>query len=578
MGFTSAGLANGGKTAHYQISYDTAFAGNTGLNLAAGLLAACEQDFNLMSGWFAGVGFEFSFPLPVQIVNAGGGASWSDPPNISLPFGYSPTVTVNALDPPTAPSALFLRYLLVSEVTEMFMASQGKGWSENASLFQGADEGSTGEGLSRFLGVQLNISAGSPPVPFPGFGVVPLWLNSPRPNFVDNNPDDNQPDVTTGCTTCFVYFLHNQLGFSIPAIVAAAAGSLAGVYQNLTGKNDAWTAFSTLVNSHYPTGFLYSPKGDNIFPVSALKQFFAPNQITCGYNESTQVFIDTPALAEVHIQLTSDTPAVASVPSSVTIPVGGQSATVTVSAPAIAGPFAPKMVNIHASYAGKTLTMAAEVVPPRVISVTLSPASVTCGDSSIATVTLDRASLAGPVVANIICGAPGFATVPATVTILQGHISATFTITTPAIQVPFKTAQASIYVTYADSNASAVLTVKSKVVAGILNTLTLFPATVTGGNTSHGTVTLVQAVPTPTVIGLAAIEAAAAGVPGGNLPLPSNNSSLATVPSQITIPAGQTTGSFNITTNHNLSPGTKRKATIMASAVTFKYASLTIEY
>jgi len=148
MGFTSAQLANGGRTAHYQISYDDTFSAADGWVRAAQLMDNCEDDFNLMQEWFSGVNFQFSFPINVQIANATGGASWNDPPNIALPFGYSPTVTIN---PGTGTTANFIRYLLVSEVTEMFMASQNKGWFESSSVFSGADEGSKGEGLSRFL-------------------------------------------------------------------------------------------------------------------------------------------------------------------------------------------------------------------------------------------------------------------------------------------------------------------------------------------------------------------------------------------------------------------------------------------
>jgi len=49
-------------------------------------------------------------------------------------------------------------------------------------------------------------------------------------------------------------------------------------------------------------------------------------------------------------------------------------------------------------------------------------------------------------------------------------------------------------------------------------------------------------------------------------------------PQTVTIPAGQTSAMFNIATTHNLSPGTKRHVTIMAGAVVFKYAALTVEY
>src|SRR5271169_2530767 len=213
MGQTTQGLANRGQTAHYQISYDTSLSSADGLARAQGLFDQCEFDFNLMASWFSGVNFEFSFPISVQINNAAGGASWDDPPDISLPFGYSPTVSVN---PGSGTSVDFIRYLLVSEVTEMFMASKNNGWFEDTGLFSSADEGSKGEGLSRFLGFQFKIANGLQNVRYKSFEVVYRWLNSGlRPNYVDDNPDDHTPDVITSCTTCFLYYLHNQLGFGI---------------------------------------------------------------------------------------------------------------------------------------------------------------------------------------------------------------------------------------------------------------------------------------------------------------------------------------------------------------------------
>src|SRR6516165_9173425 len=110
--------------------------------------------------------------------------------------------------------------------------------------------------------------------------------------------------------------------------------------------------------------------------------------------------------------MVSDNPAVVSVPTTVTVPVGATFTTVTFQTASVAGPFAPKTVNVHAAYAGKTLTAAVDVVPPRVVSLTLSPDTVTAGDSSTATVTLDRPSLNGSVVVDLVCAAPGFATVP----------------------------------------------------------------------------------------------------------------------------------------------------------------------
>jgi hypothetical protein len=563
MGFTTAGLANGGKTAHFEFSYDTTFAKADGADRTNAVLAKCEQDFNVMQGWFAGVSPKYG-SVTVQIVNANTGASWSNS-----------TITVTA--PPGA-SAGFVRYLLASELVEQFMWSQNQGWFDD-SLF-GGDEGSKGEGLSRFLGVQLLAAAGLPAVTPGGFQVVPKWINGGRPNFVENTPDDTNPDPTTGCTACFIWFLNKQLGFSIQQIIAATPddedNNLVPVFQKLTGKTDAWSSLINLVNLHYPPGITYTPKsGDNLFPVSDLSQFMAPNAITCGYSEDTLVVLDKPVQAAVQVHLKSDNPALVQVDANVTVPAGGTNAKVTLKAPPIAGPFDVKTTKVHATYAGKTLTIEVDVVSPRPVSLVLSPDTVTTGNSSTATVTLDRASLAGPVVLELICGAPGFASLPnpPQLQIAQGATSGKFVITTPPSQVAFKPAKASVYATYGNDSVSATLTINSKVVAGIVNTVSLLPATVTAGNVSHGTVTLLQSVPTPTTVSLAAVDSGL-GLPGGQ---PGNGSLVATVPSTIQIPANSTSGMFTITTNHNVAPNSKKKVSIWAQAVAFKTATLTVQ-
>jgi hypothetical protein len=572
MAFTSAGLPNNGQTGHYQISYDTSLSAADGVNRASSLMASCEQDWNLMASWFPGVNFGFSLPITVQIATGSGGASWQDPSGFQKLFGFSPTVVIN---PGSGTSVNFVRYLLVAEVTEMLMASQNAGWFEQSSFFQGADEGSMGEGLSRFLGMQFQIAIGLGGVPPSGFGVVPIWLNLGRPNFVDIDPDDHQPDPTTGCTTCFLYYLHDQLGYSIQQIIGAGAPNLAGVYQKLTGQANAWNTFISLVNNHYPPVRTYNPAGDSIFPVSEIVQFWPPNQITSGYSDTTTIDLDKPAKAQVVVTLVSDNPSVVNVPPTITVPVGATFTTLTFQTVAVAGPFAPKTVNVHATYAGKTLTAAVEVVPPRIAGVLLVPDTVIAGNSSKATVTLDRPSLNGPVVVDLVCAAPGFATVPAQVTIPQNSGFANFTVTTPAIEIAFKTAHASIDATYSGNTVTTTLTVKSKVVAGILNSLSIMPAIVNAGGFSNGTVTLVEAVPVPTVVSLAALEALVG--PNGPIPGPPNQSSVATVPPSITIPAGHTSGTFSIATNHNVSPHTTRHIQIMAVAVAFKYAGLTVD-
>ena len=51
-------------------------------------------------------------------------------------------------------------------------------------------EGSKGEGLSKFLAIQFLIANGYGGAAPPGYDVTAIWLNSSRPDYVNNNPDD----------------------------------------------------------------------------------------------------------------------------------------------------------------------------------------------------------------------------------------------------------------------------------------------------------------------------------------------------------------------------------------------------
>ena len=360
MGQTTQGLPNGGKTGRYAISYEESLPDASGLLLARDLMNTCDEDFDLMAGWFAGTDFEFSFPVKVQLENAVGGASWDDPADISLPFGYSPTVQVKAVMPTPEAGVDFVRYLLVSEVTEMFMASKDNGWFEPTSLLSGDNEGSKGEGLSRFLGHQFQLARALNDR-YLDFEVVPLWLNSPtRPNYVDNHPDDINPDAITGCTTCFLYYLHDQLGYGITDMINAGAATLGGVYQKLTGRSDGWQSFIDLVNLHYPMGPTYDTTGDTLFPVPNL-HYLESSKVVSGSTVKAYVALDGKTPADVTLALVSDNPAVVTAPSTYLVPAGSMDGLVDLQAKPVVGP--EQWVTIHASYAGQTLSAPVQVTP-----------------------------------------------------------------------------------------------------------------------------------------------------------------------------------------------------------------------
>jgi hypothetical protein len=274
MAPTSNGLTNGGQTTHYQFTYDDSLGGAGGIEPARTnqVIANCEADFNLMSGWFNNIALDVNFRIPVNVTQNTGGASWS----LS---GGNLTVTIN----PGTGAQGFVRYLLVSEMTEQFMRAQGLGWYGQNT------EGSQGEGLSRFLAAQFLAVNGLGAVPA-GFLNSNAWLNSPRQDFVNNiNYTDDGPDAITGCALLFIYYLFSQLGFTVNQIVAAGANTLGGVYRNLTGDTaDPFPFFKQLCDTAFPgTSTIVTGNLDDPFPLGILS--FWVDKSTFGRDEVTDV-------------------------------------------------------------------------------------------------------------------------------------------------------------------------------------------------------------------------------------------------------------------------------------------------
>ena len=278
MALITTGLTNGGVTAHYKFQYDNSLQQTTanpaGIEPARtnAVMAACEGDFNLMSGWFGNIAVDFNLPAAVNVTQNSGGAAWGL-------GGGNLTVTIN----PGAGVVSFVRYLLVSEIVEQFMRAQGLGW------YGSGTEGSEGEGLSRFLAARFLAANGfgNPPA---GFANSNSWLSSTRADFVNNiNLTDDGPDAITGCSLLFIYYLFSQLGFSINQIVAAGAPTLGGVYRNLTGDSgDPFPFFKQLMDTALPgTSTITTGNLDDPFPVGMLA--FWVDKSTFGRDEVNDV-------------------------------------------------------------------------------------------------------------------------------------------------------------------------------------------------------------------------------------------------------------------------------------------------
>jgi hypothetical protein len=273
MTLVTTGLTNGGSTTHYNFQYDDSLAGPGRPEPARTneLIAHAEDDFTLMSGWFGNIALTVSTPITVN-VSPGSYAS----------AGWGPPIR---LTPGDASDSTVCRYLLVSEVTEMFMMAQAAGWFAPDN----SNEGSAGEGLSRFLASQFLVSLGEPPA-MSGFDLANSWMNSTREDFVNHiDTGDHGIDAKTGCAILFIYYLFSQLGFTVEQIVAAAASELSGVYTNLTGDSgDPFPFFKQLLDTGFPgTSTIGGTNPDNPFPLAVLS--FWVDKSTFGRDEVTDV-------------------------------------------------------------------------------------------------------------------------------------------------------------------------------------------------------------------------------------------------------------------------------------------------
>jgi hypothetical protein len=305
--------------------------------------------------------------------------------------------------------------------------------------------------------------------------------------------------------------------------------------------------------------FEHSPTSTPPPVVSLSSLSLNPTTLTGGNSSTGTVTLSGPAPSGgAQVALSSSDTSVATVPSSVTVAAGATSATFSVSTSAVT---ASTTVTISASYAGVTKTASLTVhpaapPPPMLTSLTLSPTSVTGGNSSTGTVTLSGPAPSGGAQVALSSSDTSVAAVPSSVTVAAGATSATFTISTGSVSA---STMITISASYAGVTKAASLTVNPvPPPPPTLSSLTLNPSTVVGGvQSSTGKVTL--SAPAPA---------------GGATIILSSTSGAASVPSSVFVPAGATSATFTVNTSIVL---ISTSATISASYNgTTKTATLTL--
>jgi hypothetical protein len=165
---------------------------------------------------------------------------------------------------------------------------------------------------------------------------------------------------------------------------------------------------------------------------------------------------------------------------------------------------------------------------PLLTGLTVSPTSVVGGSPATGTVTLGSAAPATGVSINLGSSLPLAARVPASVTVPGGATSASFTVTT----FPADTTTVQLSAALDSAFQSAALGVHPPAPAPALTAVSVNQASVAGGTSTRGTVTLSAVAPS-----------------GGVVVSLSSDSSAATVPGSVNVPGGATSATFTITTS-----------------------------
>jgi trimeric autotransporter adhesin len=273
-----------------------------------------------------------------------------------------------------------------------------------------------------------------------------------------------------------------------------------------------------------------SDTGGTLGSISSLS--ISPSSVSGGQGATGTVTLASPAATGgVPVSLSSSNAAV-TVPASVVIPAGQSMGTFSVSTSAVSSPVtatvtassantASAMLTVNPSSGGNTASIA---------SLSISPSSVSGGQGATGTVTLASPAATGGVPVSL-SSSNAAVTVPASVVIPVGQSSGTFPVSTSAVS---STTMATVTASSANT-ASATVTVNPAPPACV-GDVTFSKSQVVGGNSVNGTVSLTEPAP-------------ATGQPVSL----SSSSASASVPAQVTVPPGQTSTGFAVSTTPVLS-------------------------
>jgi len=326
----------------------------------------------------------------------------------------------------------------------------------------------------------------------------------------------------TGGTAVSLSSNSTSKGVTVPASVTVASGSTTATFTtSTTGVTANVSAtISAVLGSTTKTAAL------TVTAPTLLSAALNPTSVTGGASSSGTVTLSGPAPAggTVVTLSSNDVAKGVTVPASVTVASGSTSATFTTATTAVT---ANITATISATLGATTKTATLTVAVPTLLSVTLNPTSVVGGSSSAGTVSLTGPAPTGGIAVSLSSNSTTSGiTVPASVTVAPGQTTAAFSVSTTAVA-------SNVTATITGTQGSTTKTVTLAVTAPTFISLQVNPSIVLGGAASTGAVNISSAAPTGGLTFALSSNSTASGV---------------TVPSSVTIAAGQTSASFTVST------------------------------
>jgi hypothetical protein len=359
-------------------------------------------------------------------------------------------------------------------------------------------------------------------------GSTTLTVNPPSVSTVSLNPTNVQGGTSsTGTVTL------SSAAPSTGAVVSLSSSdtTAAQVPSTVTVAGGATTATFTVtttpVSAVHPVSISATYAGSSksgsltVNPPSLTSVTLNPSSVVGGTSATGTVTLSSVApTGGTTVTLSSSNTTAARVPASVTVTAGRTTATFTVTTSPVVSTTTVTITGVSVATQTQNLT----VNPPSLFSVGLNPTSVTGGNSSTGTATLNGAAPTGGLTVSLSSGDPN-AQVPLGVFIPAGSTSATFTVTTTPVASLTTATITGVY--------GATQTRNLTINPPTLSSLGLNPTSVVGGGSSTGTVTLNGPAPSG----------------GAIVSLSSSNTNVAQAPATVTVPAGNTTATFTVTTS-----------------------------